>query len=188
LRATWKTFLRGYLRCGILSFGFARALARIFMSEVDRLVREAAGVAPTSDRAANELPRIGAVTFLPARPTTPGDLDTLTARMRKRLIRWFRRAGLFDAEAATDMLAWEHSGCSIDALRSDLLFMPQSACLLQAPRASRAILRSARVRPRTAHGHRWPRRRRGAHPLHAPAAPARAVDRAWPQQEEDDDF
>ncbi len=27
-RATWKTFLRGYLRCGILSFGFARALVR----------------------------------------------------------------------------------------------------------------------------------------------------------------
>jgi len=90
------------------------------------------------------------VTFLPARPITPGDLDTLTARVRKRLIRWFRRAGLLDTEAAADMLAWEHSGFSIDALRADL-----------------------------------PRRPRGANPLHAPAAQARAVDRAWPEQEED---
>jgi hypothetical protein len=40
------------------------ALATIFMSEVERLVREAAGVPPTPDRADNELPRIGAVSFL----------------------------------------------------------------------------------------------------------------------------
>jgi hypothetical protein len=29
------------------------------------------------------------VTFLPTRPIAPGDLDTLTQRVRKRLIRWF---------------------------------------------------------------------------------------------------
>ncbi len=56
-----------------------------------------------------------AVRFVAARPITPGDLDALTARIRKRLIRWFKRAGLLDAEAAADMLAWEHSGFSIDA-------------------------------------------------------------------------
>jgi len=40
------------------------ALTKIFMREVERLVREAAGVAPSPDRADNELPRIGAVSFL----------------------------------------------------------------------------------------------------------------------------
>ncbi len=55
------------------------------------------------------------VAFLPARPITPGDLDTLTERVRKRLIRWFRRHELIDAEAAADLLAWEHSGFSVDA-------------------------------------------------------------------------
>lgn len=41
--------------------------------------------------------------------------ERLTDRVRKRLIRWFRRTGLLDAEAADDMLAWPHSGFSIDA-------------------------------------------------------------------------
>ena len=40
--------------------------------------------------------------FFAARPITPGDLDTLTDRVRKRLIRWFRRAGLLDAATAAD--------------------------------------------------------------------------------------
>jgi len=31
------------------------------------------------------------------------------------VIRWFRRNGLLDANAAADMLAWENSGFSIDA-------------------------------------------------------------------------
>jgi len=43
-----------------------------------------------SRTATDELAEPG-VTFLPARPITPGDLDTLTTRVRKRLIRWFRR-------------------------------------------------------------------------------------------------
>ena len=116
------------------------ALTKIFMREVERLVREATGVASAPDRAADAAPRIGAVsflhrfgsalnrhvhlhacvtdgvlwrtaageqtetgiTFLPARPITPGDLDTLTERVRRRLIRWFRRRGLLDADAAAD--------------------------------------------------------------------------------------
>ncbi len=49
------------------------ALTRIFISEVERLVHEAAGVAllPTAGDA--QPPRIGGVAFLPARPITPGD-------------------------------------------------------------------------------------------------------------------
>jgi hypothetical protein len=53
--------------------------------------------------------------FLPARPITPTDLAVLTERVRTRLVRWFLRHGLLDAEAAADMLAWENSGFSVDA-------------------------------------------------------------------------
>jgi hypothetical protein len=53
--------------------------------------------------------------FLPARPINPADLAALTERARRRLIRWFRRTRLLDAEAAADMLRWENSGFSIDA-------------------------------------------------------------------------
>lgn len=53
--------------------------------------------------------------FLVARPISPADLAALTERARRRLIRWFRRTRLLDAEAAADMLAWENTGFSIDA-------------------------------------------------------------------------
>ena len=53
--------------------------------------------------------------FLTARPITQADLAALTERVRRSVIRWFRLAGLLDAAAATDMLAWENSGFSIDA-------------------------------------------------------------------------
>ena len=55
------------------------------------------------------------VAFLPARPVTPADLLALTERVRTRLVRWFLRHGLLDAEAAADMRAWQNSGFSIDA-------------------------------------------------------------------------
>jgi hypothetical protein len=55
------------------------------------------------------------VAFLPARPVTPTDLATLTERVRTRLVRWFLRKRLLDAEAAAAMLAWENGGFSIDA-------------------------------------------------------------------------
>jgi len=57
----------------------------------------------------------GPPAFLPARPLTQGDLAGLTERVRRRVIRWFRRKRLLDAAAAADMLAWENSGFSIDA-------------------------------------------------------------------------
>lgn len=53
--------------------------------------------------------------FLSARPVTPADILALTERVRTRLVRWFLRHGLLDAEAAADMLAWQNSGFSIDA-------------------------------------------------------------------------
>ena len=55
------------------------------------------------------------VAFLAARPISPADLTTLTERVRRRLVRWFRWRRLIDAETAADMLAWENSGFSCDA-------------------------------------------------------------------------
>ena len=55
------------------------------------------------------------VQFIPARPITPGDLDALTERVRRRLIRWYKRRGFLDTEAAADLLSWNPSGFSIDA-------------------------------------------------------------------------
>ena len=66
----------------------------------------------TSDQAA--LAEAG-VAFLPCRPITPADLAALTERVRRRLIRWYKRRGFLDAEAAADLLAWNPSGFSIDA-------------------------------------------------------------------------
>ena len=65
--------------------------------------------------AAAEAGRDAAPAFPPARPITPADLAALTERVRRRTIRWFRLAGLLDAAAAADMLAWDNSGFSIDA-------------------------------------------------------------------------
>ncbi|MBM3956382.1 MAG: hypothetical protein FJ309_17565, partial [Planctomycetes bacterium] len=53
--------------------------------------------------------------FLPARSITQADLAALTERVRRRVIRWFRRSRLLNAAAAADMLAWENSGFSVDA-------------------------------------------------------------------------
>ena len=58
------------------------------------------------------------VQFIPARPITPGDLDALTERVRRRLIRWYKRRGFLDTEAAADLLSWNPSGFSIDGLAS----------------------------------------------------------------------
>ena len=66
---------------------------------------------PAADGAGGDTPPA----FLTARPITQADLAALTERVRRRVIRWFRLAGLLDAAAATDMLAWENSGFSVDA-------------------------------------------------------------------------
>jgi hypothetical protein len=50
---------------------------------------------PAADRAGGDTPPA----FLPARSITQADLAALTARVRRRVIRWFRLAGLLDAAA-----------------------------------------------------------------------------------------
>ena len=67
----------------------------------------------------------GPPAFLPARSLAQGDLAALTERVRRRVIAFFRRKGLLDAAAAADMLAWEHSGFSIDASVRITLLPPQ---------------------------------------------------------------
>ena len=57
----------------------------------------------------------GDVRFHAARPLSPADLATVTQRVRQRLVRWFCRKGFLSREAANDMLAWRHSGFSVDA-------------------------------------------------------------------------
>jgi hypothetical protein len=125
------------------------ALTSIFLGEIERLLRDAAGAwgdgnAPPSAQAklgaVAFLHRFGSalnrhvhlhacvtdgvfsataagdgVAFLPGRPISPADLATLTERVRRRLLRSFRRRRLIDAETATDMLAWQNSGFSIDS-------------------------------------------------------------------------
>ncbi|MCX7411846.1 MAG: transposase [Planctomycetia bacterium] len=66
---------------------------------------------PAAAEAARDTPPA----FLPARPITPANLAALTARVRRRVIRWFRMQRLLDAAAAANMLAWENTGFSVDA-------------------------------------------------------------------------
>jgi len=57
----------------------------------------------------------GDVAFHQARPLSAAGLATVTERVRRRLVRWFRRKKFLSREAAADMLAWQHSGFSVDA-------------------------------------------------------------------------
>ena len=114
------------------------ALTKIFLDEIERLMLAASGGIFDADMPRAARPRLGGISFLhrfgsalnrhvhlhacvtdgvflPARPITQADLAALTERVRRRVIRWFRRAGLLDAAAAADMLAWENSGFSVDA-------------------------------------------------------------------------
>ena len=63
--------------------------------------------------------------FLPRRPITQADLATLNERMRRRIVRWFKRRRFLDAHAIADMLAWENRGFSIDASVRIALFRLQ---------------------------------------------------------------
>jgi hypothetical protein len=57
----------------------------------------------------------GPSAFLPARLITQVDLATLTEKVRRCVVRWFRIQRLLDADAAADMVARENSGFSVDA-------------------------------------------------------------------------
>jgi len=47
----------------------------------------------------------GRQAFLPARPIPQADLATLTEKVRRRVVRWFRMQRLLDADATADMVA-----------------------------------------------------------------------------------
>ena len=65
---------------------------------------------PTPDEAGCDAPPA----FLPARPITQVHLPTVTERVRRRVIRWFRLTRLLDATAAADMLTCKTSGFPVD--------------------------------------------------------------------------
>ena len=107
--------LRGYLQCGLLCFGFGRALCTgCGRGLVVAFSCKGRGVCPscngrhmaqTNGAGCNAPPA-----FLPVRPITQIPLAVLTERVRRRVIRWFRLARLLDASAAATMFAWENSG------------------------------------------------------------------------------
>ena len=114
------------------------ALTRIFVEEIERLLRTAAGPTRDGHRPSAARPRLGVVSFLyrfgspnnhhvhqhacatdgvfvptgdgrqaflPARPIPQADLATLTEKVRRRVVRWFRMQRLLDADATADMVA-----------------------------------------------------------------------------------
>jgi hypothetical protein len=129
------------------------ALTKKFLDEIERLLLTATGGASDAEMPSASRPRLGGIsflhrfgsalnhhvhlhvcatdgvfvpaaaeagsdappTFLPALPITQADLATLTERVRRRVIRWFRMQRLLDAAAAAEMLAWENSSFSVDA-------------------------------------------------------------------------
>jgi len=70
--------------------------------------------------------------FLEDRPAAVSVLNR-HERVRKRLVRWFKSRGFLDADSAADMLAWEHSVFSIDAIRAHRDYRSQCAELLPDP-------------------------------------------------------
>jgi hypothetical protein len=56
------------------------------------------------------------VRFFPATDFTDTDIDTLTEKVRRRVLRWMAKHGVLDADAADDMLTWKgHGGFSLNA-------------------------------------------------------------------------
>ncbi|MBM3956333.1 MAG: hypothetical protein FJ309_17310 [Planctomycetes bacterium] len=105
--------------------------------------------------------------FLPARPINQADLAALTEKVRRRVVRWFRMQRLLDADAASDMVARENSGFSVDASVRITLNRPRRAELFSEPRTPDAILCPAALRARATLREprcRWPDR---SHPLRA---------------------
>ena len=197
------------------------ALTKIFLAEIERTLITASGVTAAADTPSASRPRLGAVSFLhrfgsalnhhvhlhacvtdgvfvpaaaeaacdtppaflPARSITQADLATLTERVRRRMIRWFRLAGLLDAAAAADMLAWENSGFSVDATCPDHTHRPRRAGLFSELGALAEILCPAPFRPRAALRDPRPRRPRNQRPLRAAQTQSRQLGRARPRPE-----
>jgi hypothetical protein len=52
----------------------------------------------------------GQVQFAEAPALGPGDLGAVQQQVRRRVLRWFARAGHLDAADARDMARWDHGG------------------------------------------------------------------------------
>ena len=212
----WVISVPKRLRCFLADRPAAvRALTKIFLAEIERLLCAAAGVTINADALPATHPRLGAVSFLhrfgsalnhhvhlhvcategvfvppvdgarcdtspaflPARPINQADLAALTERVRRRVIRWFRRSRLLDAAAAADMLAWENSGFSVDATCPDHAHRPRCAQLFSGSRTPVAVLRPAPVRARAALRDPRLRRPRNQSPLRAAQTQSRQLGR-----------
>ena len=57
----------------------------------------------------------GSIRFLPAAAPTPQEITAIAEQVRRRVLRWFARSGLLDADDARDMLGWDNGGFSLDA-------------------------------------------------------------------------
>jgi hypothetical protein len=55
------------------------------------------------------------VRFRPAAELTPEAVAAIAEQVRVRVLRWFARSGLIEADDIREMLAWENSGFSLDA-------------------------------------------------------------------------
>ena len=55
------------------------------------------------------------VRFRPAAELTPEAVAAIAEQVRVRVLRWFARSGLIEADDVREMLAWENSGSSLDA-------------------------------------------------------------------------
>jgi len=62
---------------------------------------------------AGDIPQ--SVRFRPAAELTPEAVAAIAEQVRVRVLRWFARSGLIEADDVRDMLAWENSGFSLDA-------------------------------------------------------------------------
>ncbi len=62
---------------------------------------------------ADDVPQ--SVRFRPAAELTPEALAAIAEQVRVRVLRWFARSGLIEADDVHEMLAWENSGFSLDA-------------------------------------------------------------------------
>jgi hypothetical protein len=105
--------------------------------------------------------------FLTVRPITKADLATLTERMRRRIVRCFKRRRFLDAHSTADMLPWENSGFSIDASVRIALFrlqlrvycQPLEHLLRYCARPPFALERLSVARDASGHAEHWQARR-----------------------------
>ena len=62
---------------------------------------------------AGDIPQ--SVRFRPAAELTPEAVAAIAEQVRVRVLRWFARSGLIEADDVREMLAWVNSGFSLDA-------------------------------------------------------------------------